>query len=95
ELGWSKFEFLDQPHHEVLAHRCTWGDASMVALHNLSPEPRTVPITLGDCDDSCRLVDLLEDGTTPLDASGGAAIPLAGYGYRWLRITRPNDRRVH
>ena len=95
ELGWSAFELVDQPHREVLAHRCTWGDASMVALHNLSPEPRTVPITLGDCDDSCRLVDLLEDGTTPLDASGGAAVPLAGYGYRWLRIIRPDDRRVH
>ncbi len=95
ELGWSDFEPVDQPHHEVVAHRCRWGDGSMVALHNLSPEPRTVPITLADCDDSCQLVDLLEDGTTRLDANGAAAFPLAGYGYRWLRVTSPGDHRVH
>ena len=95
ELGWSAFEVLDQPHHEVLAHRCSWGDGSLVALHNFSPDPRTVAITLADCDDSCQLVDLLEDGMTPLDQGGSAAIPLAGYGYRWLRVTRPDDRRVH
>jgi trehalose synthase len=95
ELGWSNFELLDQPHREVLAHRCTWDDGSMVALHNFGPEPRTVPITVTDCDDSYQLVDLLEDGTTPLDPNGAAALPLSGYGYRWLRVTRPGDRRVH
>jgi trehalose synthase len=95
ELAWSDFQLLDQPHDSVIAHRCRWGDGSMVALHNLSPEPRTVPISLTDCDESCTLVDLLEDATTHLDANGGAAFPLAGYGYRWLRVTRPGDRRVH
>jgi trehalose synthase len=95
ELGWSSFELLDQPHREVLAHRCTWEDGSMVALHNFGPEPRTVPITVTDGDDSCQLVDLLEDGTTPLDPNGAAALALAGYGYRWLRVIRPGDRRVH
>ncbi len=95
ELGWSDFELVDQPHREVIAHRCVWGDGSMVAMHNLDPEPRTVPITLPDCDDSCQLVDLLEDGTTQLDANGAAALQLGGYGYRWLRVARPGDRRVH
>lgn len=95
ELGWSDFELVDQPHQEVITHRCSWGDGSMVAIHNLGPEPRTVPITLADCDDSCRLVDLLEDGVTDLDANGAASLPLAGYGYRWLRVVRPEDRRVH
>jgi trehalose synthase len=95
ELGWSDVELLDQPHREVLAHRCTWDDGSMVALHNFGPEPRTVPITLPDCDDSCEVVDLLEDGRTPLDGRGAAELPLDAYGYRWLRVTRPGDRRVH
>jgi oleandomycin transport system ATP-binding protein len=31
ELGWSDFEPVDQPHHEVVAHRCRWGDGSMGA----------------------------------------------------------------
>jgi hypothetical protein len=95
ELGWSDFEVLDQPHREVIGHRCTWGDGSMIALHNLGPEPQTVPITLPDCDDTCELVDLLEDGRTSLDGKGAADLPLDGYGYRWLRVTRPGDRRVH
>ena len=95
ELGWSEFKLVDQPHREVLAHRCTWEDGSMVALHNLGPDPRTVPVTLPDCDDSCELVDLLQDGKTSLDGKGSADLPLDGYGYRWLRVTRPGDRRVH
>src|ERR687893_1023760 len=32
ELGWGKFEVLEQPYAAVLAHRCTWDDGSVVAL---------------------------------------------------------------
>ena len=41
-----------------------------------------------------RLVDLLEDGRTALDGRGRAEIALDGYGYRWLRLVRPGDRRL-
>jgi hypothetical protein len=85
---------LEQPCTDVLAHRCSWGDGTMVALHNLGPEPRTVPIRLDDCDDSCRLVDLLQVGSTDVDGSGRAELTLEAYGYRWLRLTRPGDRRL-
>jgi hypothetical protein len=94
ELGWGELEIIEQPHVDVLAHRCTWGDASMVAVHNLASESRTVPITLADCDDSCQLVDLLQTGRTHLDRSGGADLELDGYGHRWLRVTRLGDRRL-
>lgn len=94
ELGWSDVEILDQPHPDVLAHRCTWDDGNLVAVHNLAPEPRTVPLALDDCDESCLLTDLLQQGTTRLDGSGAAEIALDGYGYRWLRLTRPGDRRL-
>ena len=94
ELGWGQFEMLDQPHPSVLAHRCTVDDASMVALHNLAAEPVTVPLTLAGCDGQSRLSDLLADGTTALDERGHADIALEGYGYRWLRVLRPGDRRM-
>jgi glycosidase len=94
ELGWASFEVLDQPHHDVLAHRCSWDDGSLVAVHNLAPEARTLTLQLDDCDDSCSLVDLLEPGRSALDEAGSTEISLDGYGYRWLRIARPGDRRL-
>ena len=94
ELGWAELEIIKQPHVDVLAHRCIWGDGSMLAVHNLSSEPRMVPIRLADCDDSCELVDLLQTGRTRLGGSGDTDLELDGYGYRWLRVTRPGDRRL-
>jgi glycosidase len=94
ELGWAEFDVLGQPHAEVLAHRCAWDDGTLVALHNLGPEPRTVPLTLDDCGASHTLVDLLCDGTTSMDDAGRAEVQLEGYGYRWLRVVAPGSRRL-
>ncbi|MFI7589584.1 alpha-amylase family protein [Spongisporangium articulatum] len=94
ELGWSTFHELEQPHAAVLAHRCTWDDGTLVALHNLGPDGVQVPVTLDGCGSSHRLVDLLEDGSTPLDGAGSATLALDGYGYRWLRVVAPDSRRL-
>ena len=94
ELGWGEVEILDQPHRQVLAHRCTWEAASIVALHNLSNDPVVVPIELPDAEANWVLVDLLADGRCELDARGRAEVPLDGYGHRWLRVQRPEDRRL-
>ena len=94
ELGWGAFEVLDQPHHAVLAHRCTWDEASMVLLHNLGPEPVVVPLVLEEDDGGTELVDLLQDGRAQLDERGRVELPLDGYGYRWLRVMHPGDRRL-
>jgi glycosidase len=94
ELGWGTFTVLEQPHASVLAHACAWDDGTMVAVHNLGPEPRTVPITLAGCDSSHRLVDLLAAGSTPLTDKGTADIALEGYGYRWLRVVAQDSRRL-
>jgi hypothetical protein len=94
ELGWGEFTVLDQPCPEVLAHLTTWDDGSLVALHNLCAEPRTVPLTLEGCDSSHRLVDLLESGSTSVSDMGTAEISLAGYGYRWLRVVAQDSRRL-
>lgn len=92
ELGWGRFEVLEQPHDSVLAHSCTWDDACLIAVHNLGPEPRNVP--LGGLDASATLVDLLCDGSTAVGADGSAEIVLEGYGFRWLRVAHPGDRRL-
>jgi trehalose synthase len=94
ELGWGTFTVLEQPHRQVLAHECAWGGARTMALHNLGPEAVTVPIRLDGADASWRLDDLLRDGRCELDAKGGAELQLDGYGYRWLRVRGPEERRL-
>jgi len=94
ELGWGEFSVLKQPHPCVLAHSCTQGDASLIALHNLGPEPRTVPLRLEAGVAGRTLVDLLAAGTTPLDDDGKVELVLDGYGYRWLRLVTSGDRRL-
>jgi trehalose synthase len=94
ELGWGDLEVLEQPHRAVLAHRLTKDDASTVALHNLAAEPCAVPIRLPDVDAGTKLVDQLCDGITELDEKGRAEVQLEGYGYRWLRVSAPEDRRL-
>jgi trehalose synthase len=94
ELGWGDFRLLDQPHREVLAHLCSWGDGALVAVHNLGPEPRTVPLSLEGCDAGHRLEDLLVTQTTPVGEDGAVQLTLDGYGYRWLRVVGPDSRRL-
>src|SRR5690242_2852645 len=94
ELGWGGFEVLDQPHPSVLAHLCRWDDGVLLALHNLSSEPHTVPLRLDGFDATHRLEDLLQDGTTPLGDKGDVELTLDGYGYRWLRVVVEGSRRL-
>lgn len=95
ELGWaSSPEILEQPHAAVLAHRSTWGDGSTITLHNLGDEAVVVPLRFADCDDTVRLVDLLQDGDCTIDARGRTEVELGAYGYRWLRVVRVDDRRL-
>ena len=93
EIGWGEYELLEQPHDAVLAHRCTWQDGSVIALHNFSAEPCTVPLELKSLDGDAVLVDLLQPGRTPLE-DGRVELTLDGYGYRWLRICRPDELRL-
>ncbi len=94
ELGWGRFAVLEQPYDAVLAHSCTWDSACLIAVHNLGPEPLTVPLTLAGLDSSATLVDLLCHGSTAVAQGGSAEIMLEGYGFRWLRVVHPDDRRL-
>lgn len=92
EIGWSTVDIVTQPHRAVLAHVCRESDWLMLALHNFGAEAVMVPIALDDLGPGCVLVDLL-DGLSeyPLDAEGRVELHLDAYGYRWLRLRRPDD----
>jgi hypothetical protein len=67
----------------------------MVALHNFGSDTCIVPIQLEDAPPGSVLVDLL-DGLSEheLDARGRIELGLAAYGYRWLRLLRPEDEPI-
>ncbi|HEX4255977.1 MAG TPA: trehalose synthase, partial [Streptosporangiaceae bacterium] len=87
ELGWGQWRTLPVSDPRVLAIEARWRDGCVVTLHNLSAEPATVQLP----DDvivparSADVVEVLSDGQSPSGA--GPAIELAGYGYRWLRLS--------
>jgi trehalose synthase len=95
EIGWGALEILEQANAAVLAHRVTGGEGSMVAVHNLSAESTTVTLQFADLGEDHRLVDLLLDGsiTTP-SAKGTVELTLDAYGYRWLRVLAPGEKRL-
>ena len=78
------FEVLEQPHAAVLAHRVTWDDARMVALHNLVAGAGHRAADAARPASRHALVDLLGDGigrARPARAGRAAArgvrLPLA------------------
>lgn len=94
EIGWGAFEVVEQEHEQVMAHRVTWEDRSMVLLHNLRSEPVTVSFELQDEEVGAELVDLLDEASCVLDSDHTAEVQMGGYGYRWLRIRRSGDPRL-
>jgi hypothetical protein len=78
----------------VLAHRCTWDVASLVAVHNLGNEACEVPLVVDGCDEGDRLVDLLHGDELDLGRRGRVTVTMEGYGYRWLRVVREGSRRL-
>jgi trehalose synthase len=96
EIGWSTVEICKQPNPAVLAHVCREESGwAMVALHNFGADSGIVPIQLEDVPEGCILVDLL-DGLSEhkLDAKGRTELGLEAYGYRWLRLRRPEDEPI-
>ena len=85
---------LEQPCPAVLAHRCRWEGASLVAVHNLSAEPLTTRVQLlpddldADPGEAIWLDDLFAHESHDTDAKGGVELTLDGYGHTWLRVRR-------
>jgi len=94
EIGWGRFEVLEQEHPCVLAHTLRSDDAQLVALHNFAHDGRLVRLDLTDADSDTQLLDVLSGRATRPDDQGRVEIPLDGYGCQWLRVLRPGDRRL-
>ena len=85
---------LEQPHRAVLATRRTWDGSGMVAVHNLGALALRTPLRLEGCAGGTRLVDLLHGDELSVDDQGAVEVDLDAYGYRWLRVVPPGDRRL-
>ena len=95
ELGWGDWRTLKVSDPRVLAIQSRWRDGCVVTLHNLSAEPVRVRLAddLGDAVNRGGMRQLLGDSSSPpaggagTQGRAGADIALAGYGFRWLRLT--------
>ena len=94
ELGWAPLDILEHGDPSVLVLRSTVDDGTVVTAHNLSDEARSVTVTIEGADSSNRLVDLLADGRAEVDDDGRVELRLGRYGYRWLRLDGPTQRRL-
>ena len=96
ETGWSNVEILKQPNRAVLAHVCREESGwAMAALHNFGSDSCIVAIELENTPPGSILVDLLDGlAEIALDAHGRVEIHLEPYGYRWLRVKRPEDEPI-
>lgn len=91
ELGLGRWQTIENDAAAVLTHRCDWDGATVVAIHNFSPEPCEVRLRLDDLDDVVALHDLLGGGyEEPTD--DGFRLKIGRYGYRWLRVQRHGQR---
>jgi maltose alpha-D-glucosyltransferase/alpha-amylase len=87
ELGWGQWRTLPVSDPRVLAIEARWRDGCIVTLHNLSAERATVQLPDDVIMPARRadVVEVLSDGQSP--GGTGPGIELAGYGYRWLRLS--------
>lgn len=87
EFGWGDWEIIETDEPSIFAHRCDWRGKTVVAVHNLSKDPRTVALKLSG-DDTCKThwFDLLDDQTYQPIQQPEHSLELEGYGYRWFRL---------
>jgi hypothetical protein len=96
EFGWGSMTLLEAAgDRAIIAHRCDWEGGSVVAIHNLSVEPRHVTVELADVEDVDRVIDLL-DGSAPARPLSESRLEckVDGYGFSWLRLQRKGLRTV-
>jgi maltose alpha-D-glucosyltransferase / alpha-amylase len=86
EIGWGEFEILRTSAAEILAIRYDWRGNSVLAVHNLSANPREIQLSVGlQHEEGFRLVNLLSADHSVAEKSGKHRILLEPYGYRWYR----------
>jgi trehalose synthase len=94
EIGLGTCSVIPSEVPSVLVHRCAWDGGTVLAVHNVGPEPCRLEIPLDDLEDPGSVTgcdDLLGPERIDLDEP---VLPLMvdGYGYRWFRIRRHGHR---
>ncbi len=90
EIGWGRVQIVEQPHHQVLAHRCDLDDSAVLAVHNLSAEPVTLDLTVTGADAHTVVANVLSKESVEL-TDGVVQVALEGYGHQWMRVHRDSD----
>ena len=85
ELGWGVSTLIENEPPALLARRSDWQASTVIAVHNLSGEPLTTELELGD--DVIGVDDLLELREHRVHR-GRLTLNLDAYGYLWLRARR-------
>ncbi|GAA2889009.1 trehalose synthase [Actinoplanes cyaneus] len=87
EVGSGTCSYVDVPVPKgLLVHRAEDGTGTMLFLHNLGPDDVTVDLSsIGETAELPN--DVLADSEYP-DPGKLADLPVAGYGYRWIRVRR-------
>lgn len=84
EIAAGEHRFLDTDCTEVLAHCYTWNNQTIVLLHNLSSERRTVTVKIsGSFGENAQ--DVLSDSNYSAPDREHSRFELKPYGYRWFR----------
>jgi trehalose synthase len=92
ELGWGTWKVLRTNVPSVFAHRCDHEGRVVLAAHNLGSEPCVVTLRLGDVPEEAKLDDLLDErGALREIEDGSLELKMDGYGFRWFRITTPDQ----
>jgi hypothetical protein len=77
----NQFDDLEAEADSVAIHRID-GDQDVVAVHNLTDEPRRPTV---DVDED--LTPILDDGRSEIVSNDPCEIDLRGYGYYWFRAS--------
>ena len=88
EIGVGRCSVVDLRSPSVLAHRFDAPEGSVLLLHNLDDTSAHVDVgPLGDVD---KPFDILADQRYPSPPPDLTELPVAGWGYRWIRLSRNN-----
>jgi glycosidase len=90
EIGWGRMSVLPTTAPSVIAHRADWQESTFVAVHNLSAEPATVRLTVGDVGADAECEEVISDPTPYPPFGRDQELTLPPWGYRWVRIHRPS-----
>jgi glycosidase len=91
ELGLGECRVIPCEVPAVLIHRCQWDGGTVVAVHNVGPEPCRLEIPLEEMEDVTGCDDLLGPDRIELDEPV-LRLTLGGYGYHWFRVRRHGHR---